>query len=318
MKFPVTPKKEKPFQAVSFGYNSCDILCLMQGYPKADSKTRLDRLIREGGGQAATAAVALARWGFSTRYVGKFGDTPEGEFARASLEKEGVDAAGCLLAEGTQNQVAVIWIDQISGERTITYIREPGLEIQPHEVDRKAATAGSVLLIDGHNLPATTQLATWAREEGIPVLLDIERNLEGSVELLEQVDYILCDETFPVAYTGEHNGERALQVISERHPRATMVAMTMGAHGSLAVVEGQFLHTPAYEVDVVDTTGAGDVWHAGLAAGLILDWDIEDALRLAAAASALKCRRLGGRAGIGNREELLDFLHHAQEKRFPV
>lgn len=317
MKPPAPPREGQPFDVVCFGYNSCDILCLMKNYPKPNTKIRLDRLIREGGGQAATAAYALRRMGLSTRYVGKFGETPEGDFARDSLVRAGIDVAGSMVARDTQNQVAVIWIDQTTSERTIAYIREPGLEIQPQEVDRGAVTAGSLLLADGHNLPATIQVARWAREAGIPVVLDVERSLPETPELLDLGDYLLCDEAFPAAYTGEHNGERALRAIRDRH-RSAFVSMTMGPYGSLALVGDEIMHTPAFEVEVVDTTGAGDVWHAGFTAGVIWQWEIEECLRLAAAASAMKCRRLGGRAGIGDRDEVLSFLRMAHPKRFPV
>jgi sulfofructose kinase len=317
VKPPVPPRADQPFDAVCFGYNSCDILCLMNSYPKSNTKTRLNRLIREGGGQAATAAYALQRLGLKTRYVGKFGDTAEGDFARESLVRVGVDVTGCLVAPGTQNQVAVIWIDESNEERTISYIREPGLEIRPEEVDRRAVTAGGVLLVDGHNLPATTQAARWAREMSIPVLLDVERSLAETPPLLDLADYILCDEGFPTAYTGDRNGERALRTIRDRH-RTPFVAMTMGPYGSLALVGDEIIHTPAFEVDVVDTTGAGDVWHAGFTAGVAWQWEIEDCLRFAAAASALKCRKLGGRAGIGDRDEVMSFLQSARPKRFPV
>ncbi|HPQ67825.1 MAG TPA: PfkB family carbohydrate kinase [bacterium] len=317
MKPPVPIKENQPFEAVCLGYNSCDILCLMDDFPRANTKTRLNRLIREGGGQAATAAVGLARLGLRARYIGKFGDTPEGEFARESLRKEGVDTMGSLVAPHTQNQVAVIWIDEGTGERTITYIREPGLEIYPEDLSRDLIASGGCLLADAHNIPATIQAAKWARKEGIPVVLDVERDLPDVETLLDFTDYILCDENFPKIYTGDSNGERALRAIRDRH-NAPLVAMTMGAHGSLALVEDRFIHTPAFEVEVIDTTGAGDIWHSGFAAGLIWGWEIEEILRLAAATSALKCRKLGGREGIAGKSETLDFLASAEPKRFPV
>ncbi len=314
MKPPVPPRLGQVFDAVCFGYNSCDILCLMPSYPRPNTKMRLQRLIREGGGQAATAAFALQRMGLRTRYVGKFGDTPEGDFARESLTRVGVDIAACFTAQGTQNQVAVIWISESTGERTITYVREPGLEISADEISRDTLLSGGLILADAHNMPATIQLARWAREVRVPFVLDMERNLPETPALLDLTDYVLCDESFPVAYTGERDAERALRAIRDRH-RSPFVSMTMGPRGSLALVGDQIIHTPAFEVEVLDTTGAGDVWHAGFAAGLLWQWDIEECLRLAAAASALKCRQLGGRAGIASRDEVLSFLQHAQPKR---
>jgi sugar/nucleoside kinase (ribokinase family) len=270
MKPPVSPKSGQPVDVVCFGYNSCDLLCLLPAFPPPDGKTRMEAFLREGGGQAATAAATVARLGLRSHYLGKFGDTPEGEFARRTLAEEGVDLAGCLTARHTQNQLASIWVDRA----------------------------------------ACLELAQWARGAGIPVLLDASKNQPGMGDLLDLTDYALCDARFPLEYTGESQPAAALRAMTERH-RLPLAAATTGAAGSLTLVDGQFIATPACRVDVVDTTGAGDVWHGAFAAGLVWGLELEQILRVAAAAAALKCRRLGGRAGIPSRAELEAFLSSA-------
>jgi sugar/nucleoside kinase (ribokinase family) len=307
MKPPVPAKSGQPFDAVCFGYNSCDMLCLLPALPPPDGKTRMEAFLRAGGGQAATAAAAVARLGLRSRYLGKFGDTPEGGFARRTLAEDGVDLAGCLIAPNTQNQLASIWVDRAAGTRAIAALREPGLEIARGEIKREFAVSGAALLLDGHHVAACLQLARWARDEGIPVLLDASKNQAGMSDLLDLTDYALCDAQFPVEYTGEGQPAAALRVMAKRH-YLPLAAVTTGAAGSLTLVDGQFIATPAYRVDVVDTTGAGDVWHGAFVAGLVWGLELEQILRVAAAAAAMKCRRLGGRAGIPSRRELEAFL----------
>jgi sulfofructose kinase len=224
-----------------------------------------------------------------------------GDFARESLIAEGVDVTGAVVDPALQNQIAVIFVEDGTGERTITYTRVPGLEVRPGEIDRAAVCSGKILLVDAHQLPATTQAAAWAREAGIPVVVDAERALPGVEALLEQCDFVLCDARFPEDFTGEADPKRALRAIA-RYGR--LVAMTLGTEGSLAYAGGRYIRTPAYPVDAVDTTGAGDVFHAGFVAGLLLGLDAEGCLRFANATAALKCRALGGRAGLPTRDEV--------------
>ena len=296
---------DKPFDVVCFGYNSVDLLCRVPHFPRQGRKLVMSEFSQQGGGQSATAAAALARSGFRARYLGKFGGGAMGRFARESLAAEGVDVSGALVDEAVSNQIAVIFVEDGTGERTITYTRVPGLEVRPEEVDRDAVQSGRVLLVDAHQLPATTRAAAWAREAGIPVVVDAERASPGVEALLEHCDFILCDQRFPEDLTGETDPKRALAALS-RYGR--LVAMTLGAEGSLAYADGRYIRTPAYQVECVDTTGAGDVFHAGFVAGLLLGMDAPGALRYANAAAALKCRALGGRAGIPTRSEVLDLI----------
>ncbi|MDP8225548.1 MAG: PfkB family carbohydrate kinase [Candidatus Lernaella stagnicola] len=300
MRAPVPAKPNQPVDVVCFGYNSCDFLCLLDDYPSADTKLPMQEFIRQGGGQAATAAVAVARLGLRARYLGKFGDTPEGDFARQSLQCEDVDVAACPIVPDTQNQLAVIWVDLTSGTRTITYLRQPGLEIHRDEFDEQTVCAGSVLLLDCHHMEASVQMASWARAAGIPVVLDAGKLQRGVNALLALTDYVLCDASFASAYTGRGDLRFALQEIAAQ-TGSPVVAATRGEHGALVLMGEQWLEIPAFTVDVVDTTGAGDVWHGAFAAGLALGFSLPDILRFASATAALKCTQPGGRAGIPDR-----------------
>ena len=146
---------DRLFDAVCLGYNSVDLLARVPRMPRLGEKLPATEFSLQGGGQAATAAVALARFGFRVRYVGKFGGTPYGALARESIASEGVDVSACVAAPaGVENQIASIWIEEQTGERTSVYKRPPELEQRPDELDRGAVCSGRILLVDAHQIPA--------------------------------------------------------------------------------------------------------------------------------------------------------------------
>jgi sugar/nucleoside kinase (ribokinase family) len=299
----VKPKKNAQLDAVGVGYNSIDHLCVLPMYPDFGSKMKMLDYSIQGGGQTATACAALARLGFSAGYIGKFGNGSSGELAKRSLQDWGVDTSHALHTDKCPNQIAVIWIDGESGERTISYTRGPELDIEPGQIDRDAACAGRILMLDAHNIPAMIEVARWAKQAGIPTVLDAERILDGIDELLDLVDYIITDQFFPKRYTGIDDVKQGLKAMSKH---GAFVAATQGEGGSLALVEGQFIRSLALNVKSVDSTGAGDVFHAGFTAGLLLDFDIPKSLAFANVVAGLKCEKLGGRDGIPDRETALE------------
>jgi sulfofructose kinase len=296
------PKKNAKFDAVGLGYNSIDHLCILPKYPEIGSKSKMFDYSIQGGGQTATACAALATLGFSASYMGKFGAGDSGRMAEDSLKNLGVDTKSCLYTDAGPNQISVIWIDAESGERTIANTRGPELGLKPEELNREAVCSGRVLLLDAHDIPAMIQAAKWAHEADIPTVLDAERILPGIEELLELTDYVITDQHFPTKFTGLDNLEEALQAMSSFGP---FVAATVGDGGVAALIEGRLVRVPAISIDAVDSTGAGDVFHGAFAAGLLLDMSIEQVLRFANVTAGLSCCKIGGRAGIPDREKAL-------------
>ena len=179
----------------------------------------------------------------------------------------------------------------------------------PGAVPRDAVTAGRLLIVDCHETAAATQAARYAREAGVPTIVDVEKVRPGIAELLQQIDVIIAAQDFPCALTGHEDLGRALAAMADEF-RATLVCATLGEQGSLARYAGREIRTPAFQVDCVDTTGAGDVFRGAFAAACLKspDADVEDLLEYANAVAALNCRALGARGGIptpGEVDELL-------------
>jgi len=286
----------QPFDVVGLGLNSIDHLCVVKRHPRLDSKQPLVSYDVQPGGQVPTALVALQRWGLRTAYVGAFGDDAGGELARASLVSEGVDVSATTVRPCVRQQVAVILIDEGSGERSVLWQRVEPLLLRAEELQGQALTAGRVLLMDAVDVPAAIAAARLAKAKGILTVLDTDTPAAGIHELLRLTDVLIVAAEFPAQLTGIGDLRAALRATAKHGP--WFVGVTLGPGGALALVHGAVHYVPAFRVPVVDSTGAGDVFHAGSIYGLLQGWPAADTLRYAAAAAALKCGMLGARPGI--------------------
>ena len=127
MRFNLSFPEDRSVDVVGMGLNSVDFLCVVPEFPTLNSKTKLQGYSRQGGGQVATAMVALSRWGIRTKYIGKVGGDEMGRFSLDSLREEGIDISSVMIEPQASNQCAVIIVDGISGERTILWNRDEGL-----------------------------------------------------------------------------------------------------------------------------------------------------------------------------------------------
>jgi sulfofructose kinase len=286
----------KPFDVVGLGLNSVDHLCVVRRHPRLDSKQQLLTYDVQPGGQIPTALVALQRWGLRTAYVGSFGDDAGGVMSRTSLAAEGIDLSAALVRSGMRQQVSVILIDEVSGERSVLWERVDGLVLRADEVAHDMLMAGRVLLMDAVDLPTAVGAAQAAKERGILTVLDIDAPTPGIEALLQFTDVLIVAAEFPARLTGTSDLRAAVRQTAARGP--WFVGVTLGPGGALACVHRQFHYVPAFRVPVFDSTGAGDIFHAGSIYGLLQGWSAPDTLRFAAAAAALKCQKLGGRPGI--------------------
>jgi sulfofructose kinase len=307
--FSIPSRRSKRFDLGGIGLNSIDLLTVVGEFPTTNSKQRLQRFAKMPGGQIATAMATAARLGWRTRYIGSFGDDEFGAFSRDSLVREGVDVSAARTVAGATNQFAVVLVDARTGERTVLWDRHPDLTMQPEDVPRDAVTSARMLLVDCHETGAATQAAKYAREAGVPTLIDVEKVRPAIAGLLQQIDVIIAAQDFPTALTGYDDPGRAIEALG-REFGAAMVTVTLGEDGSLTWCGGRRIRTAAFKVDCVDSTGAGDVFRGAFASACLRDprGEVEDALAYANAAAALNCRALGARAGLPGNDEVDQLL----------
>ncbi|HYU97490.1 MAG TPA: PfkB family carbohydrate kinase [Pyrinomonadaceae bacterium] len=301
--------EDKQFDAVGFGLNAVDHLIVVPEYPAFDTKVRLLEHKQTTGGQAATTMVALQRLGLNTAYAGRFGSDAEGEFGFESLKSEGVNNEFAEVVAGARNQLAFIIVDGRSGERTIIWDRDERLSYRAAEAPIALASRGRVLHLDAHDPPAGARMAQAARAAGTIVTADVDNIYEGLPDLLPHIDVLISSREFPHRLTGIADQRASLVELKARYG-CGIVGLTRGREGAMVYCEGQFIESPAFAVPggCRDTTGSGDAFHGGFLFGLLSGKNVETSLQFANAVAALKCRDLGARTALPDRNALMEFL----------
>lgn len=291
-------------------YDVCAIGCvcwdyvgIVGEYPALDEKALLTELVQMGGGLSGTAMSAVAALGGTAKIFGRMGDDDFGDKILAAFAREGVDASGLEVLPGVTSQFAFCVAHESTGRRTIFW--KPGSyeRMVEGELDLAAVTDCRALLVDHHHLRAATEAARHAREKGLPVVGDIERVQPGAAEFLAAVTHPIVPRRFVREFSGESDLAAGARRMQEQG--VELVIVTQGEEGVTAFVGDEQMHQPAFHVEpVVDTTGAGDVFHGAFAYGLALGYELAENLEFAAAAAALSCRALGGRGALATMAEV--------------
>jgi sulfofructose kinase len=290
---------------VGVGLNATDTLIPVPHFPERGSKVEIHSANPLLGGQVASAMAACQQWGLRTRYVGKLGEDHAALLHRTEFERLGVETH-LFTARRCHSQQAFILVDP-SGERTVLWKRDPRLTLLPEELKREWIVNARVLHLDGHDTRAAARAAEWAREEGIPVVADLDDLYPGYETLLPNIDFLITSRDIPTRLTREPDLRYSLKEVRRRYG-CRLAAATLGQDGVLAWDGEKFHYAAAYCVEPVDTTGAGDTFHAGFIYGFLQEWPLHRQLEFACAAAALNCMAVGARGGIQAVEKIARFM----------
>ncbi len=296
-----------PFDVLGIGLNATDTLLLVPEFPAYAGKVVFRQELLSPGGQVATAIVTCARLGLRTKYIGTIGDDLRGQIQRESLNGTGVDTSGLIVREDCPNQTAYILIDERTGERTVLWQRADCLRLKPEEITESDIANARLLHIDGYDVDAALSAARIARRLGIPVSIDVDTVYPGFDAVLRHVDYLVAGSGWPEKWTGEADPFRALTCLQDEY-RFAVTAMTLGDHGALALQNGHWFYSPAFQVTCADTTGAGDAFHGAFCCAMVEGVRLGEALEFSNAAAALNCTAIGARGHIPVRSEVQELM----------
>jgi sugar/nucleoside kinase (ribokinase family) len=283
-----------------------DLLGLVPHFPERDAKLAMTEFSRQGGGLIATALAALSRLGCRTRYVGLLGEDEESAFILAEFAREGVDTTAVRREPGVKGRFAFVIVEEGTGLRTILHSGHARAAVDPATLDRDTVLSARALLVDSTDPPAALRCIEWMREAGRPTLIDADHYSPDAHAVARACDYVVASHRYATACTGEGDPAAAAQALAADVPG--LVVVTAGRQGAFVAVFGECWRQPAFTVRVKDTTGAGDVFHGAFLFGILRGWDLRRTVPFAAASAALKCRALGGRAGIASLAETARFL----------
>lgn len=298
---------------VGVGLNATDTVVALSRFPAPGSKTEYTERKTLLGGEVATASIACQSWGLQTRYIGRLGDDHAARLHCAAFDRAGVEAR-LVTVPNAHSPESLILVDG-SGERTVLCHRDTRLTLQPDDLRRDWIESARALLVDGYHTQAAITAAGWAREAGIPVVADLDVMRDEIRELLPLVDYALVSLDFPFALTGERDLEKAARAIREDY-RCGVVGITLGLNGVLLWDGEAMMRVPAFRVKTVDSTGAGDLFHAGFIYGLLQGYAPAQRVEFGCAAAALNCTRFGARGRIASVEEIHALV--AADERHPM
>jgi sulfofructose kinase len=293
--------EERIFKVFGLGQCCLDYIGKIASYPPPDTKCEFSDMVMQGGGPVATALVALSRWGVSCAFAGVIGDDRFGAMIKSSLDDERMDTSGILVRNGFESQFAFIVAEPNVGRRTIFWRRPTGASLTPDEIDYHILRNAKVFHTDGIFIEASLAACKAAKKAGVQVVVDAGSLREGMLEIARLSDYFLASATFAKALVGEDKPLDACIKLAELGPK--VVCVTLGPKGYIALDRGRIIERPAYRVESVDTTGCGDVFHAGFIYGLLEKWNIDKCFDFAAWVGAMVSLRLGGRAGIPTLED---------------
>ena len=258
-----------------------------------------------GGGQATTAMAALSRLGLKTAYVGVVGDDEGGRLVLSGLEEFGVDVSSVVVEEGGETPAALILVDRTAHTRTIAYQPTAPGRLSASSVDLDFILSTRCLLVDPHETLFGLAISGEAKKRKIPIIYDAEHMTDGFSGILTAADYVVGSRD--VVETLNASGvEAALEAILAAGPKAAVI--TLGSEGAVALTPEGLFRRPAYPVEVVDTTAAGDAFHAGFAYSVLQGWNMNRTLDFANAMGALVCRGLGGRATLPTLGEVMSLI----------
>lgn len=283
-----------------------DMVFNVEDFPAREGKYYASRFSEIGGGVAANAAVAVARLGGTARFIGRVGADRFGDVIKADLDASGVDTGGIRQIEGVESPVSAVLVDD-AGERVIVNYTPSSLFTGGNLEPAEQLDGADALLFDVRWPDGAARALKVAASSGIPSIFDFDRPMEkGGDSLLAGATHVVFSEPALVASSGTSDEAAALARIAERTD--AWLAVTVGSRGVYWRENGKTEHLPAFDIPVVDTVGAGDVFHGALALAVGEGRAGIDAVRFAAAAAAVKCTRHGARNGAPTRQEVEELL----------
>ena len=295
----------KQVEIAGLGFCGLDYLCILPYIP-LDEKVEIIQNKIQGGGPAATAIVTAARLGAQTAFIGAVGDDDRGSEIIQELKRENIDIRHIQVKTGKESPAAYCWIEKESGKRSIAWTKGTSLPLHPNQVDPEFIKSLKLLHLDGHNTEAAIKAARIAKDNGVIISLDAGTMLPDIHILIGLADICIASESFARKFTGESDIQKAAEKIFQTG--SLVAAVTSGKNGVFAITPNGPIQKNAFHVPVVDTTGAGDVFHGAFAYAFIQNWELDRIIEFASATAALKCTKFGGRTGIPTSSEVENFL----------
>ena len=298
---------------LGFGLVAVDDLIMVEHYPPPDARIPVEEVAIQGGGLTGTALVAASRLGAKCAYGGVLGNDTLSKWTLAELKRERIDCSPVIRQANARPVHSFVIVDRVSHNRNIFAYRGGVVPRPTDKINEALLSKTRVLFVDHLGIENMVPAVSLAKKLGITTIGDFENAKHPMIgELLALIDHLILSYDFSSEFTGEKDPKKALEIIYGNADHAC-TAITIGKDGCFYIERnGKLKHQPAFQVEAVDTTGCGDVFHGAYAAGIANGRDIAYCIQFASAAAAIKATQKGGRVGIPDLPTVIQFLQERQ------
>ena len=292
---------------LGIGSVAVDDVLFVENFPLAGAKMRVCSRQRESGGLAGTALATAAKLGSETAWLGVLGEDELSRFARESLERDGVSTQFVVEAKDARPHASTILVEEgetARGRRTVLSCNDGVQSFPIKRIDALSFDNVQAVFVDHTSVESAAALAKRAREKKIPVIADIERDAPRLETLLPFCSHLVMPLGFAQIFTNEQAIAEILRALRNRGAGERCVAVTDGENGCWFWEDEKVRHIAAFQVEALDTTGCGDVFHGAVLQKIARGEGVENALRFASAAAAFCATQIGGRNGIPTRAQV--------------
>lgn len=292
---------------VGIGRPCIDMASVVNELPKPNQGSRVLEISKQGGGIVPTAMVAAARLGAEVGFIGVSGNCNNGVLIRKDFHYNGVDISQSIIDREGTSDFAIILSDLKTHGRSILYKGGSARDIIVEDLNREYIQKARFLHLGNHN-EASKLAACWMKGAGKKVVYDASSYTKEFESFLPQIDILIASEFYyNQAFKGQGTYLENCYSVLKKGPE--VVVFTLGEKGCVGVskIDGYF-EAEGYKTPVVDTLGAGDVFHGAFLFGLSKDWGIEKIAKFSNAVSAIKIGAIGGRAGIPSYKTVIKFM----------
>jgi sulfofructose kinase len=268
-----------------------------------EAVVELSAFSMQAGGAVGTTLAAVCAFGAEARYMGRLSDDDFGKIALRGLKEFGVDVSSVLIEPGRVSPASFILVDDRTSRRFVRYTRGNTSPLVPGELPRGLLDDARALLVDGRAPAPQIAAAERAKALGLTIVLDARHLGPGMGELLGLCDVVIGNERFAAEFSHSADMRRSLRELTRMGPRVAVI--TLGEEGAIGLEDDTLVRRPALDIDVIDTTGASEVFRGGFIFGLLRGWNLDRCLPFANVAAGLNCRHLGGLGGIPSTGEVL-------------
>ena len=286
-----------------------DLNLNLASFPTQGLSEGIKQLSWQGGNKVSSGMVACARLGVKCAIMGSAGDDIFGHFIVNDFKRHGIDTSAMKIKTGENSSLAVVLSEATEGSRTFLFRGGDGAHYDHDNINANMLLGAKYFYICQAD-EIVCRAVDIARDVGVKIFVDADTYCAKMLELIPKIDVFVGSEFFYKAMFGDSNPhlyESNCRKIMDMGPQ--IVLFTFGENGCVGLSSDGFFTMPAFQVAVVDTVGAGDVFHGAFLAGLVNGRTVQDAARFASAVAAIKCTRIGGRAGIPSLETAERFLH---------